>query len=73
MFGLHGITGNFIAVALLLSIVGGLGTWAVMVQAEVANKPYSVNGAKTIEDTFNELKNVKVNSTENTKYDITNN
>jgi hypothetical protein len=73
MFGLHGITGNLIAVALLLSIVAGLGTWAVMVQGEMANKPYSVNGATTIEDTFKELKNVKVNSTDNRKYEIKHN
>ncbi len=43
MFGLHGIGGMLIAVVLLLSIVGFLGTNAVLAQQRNATNYYKVS------------------------------
>lgn len=48
MFGLNGIGGMLIAVALLLSIVGFLGTNAVLVQQKEASNYYKIEGEKEI-------------------------
>lgn len=60
LFGLNGIGGLLIAVALLLSIVGVLGTLAVTTQAANADKPYSAEN----------LNQVKMFSTGNAPYQI---
>lgn len=57
MFGLNGIAGLLIAVVLLLSIVGFLGTQAVFAQQSTADKPYSIDTSK-----------LKMFSTENGQY-----
>ncbi len=48
MFGLNGIGGMLIAVVLLLSIVGFLGTNAVLVQQKEASNYYKIEGEKEI-------------------------
>lgn len=48
LFGLNGLTGFFIAVALLLSIVAGLGTCAIMTQKEVATTYYKIDSVDSI-------------------------
>jgi hypothetical protein len=65
MFGLNGIGGNLIAVALLLSIVGFLGYNAVMIQNDTATKPYAFSGTKVSnpvskEDVWANLQDVKM-------------
>jgi len=55
---LHGLTGYFIAVALLLTILGVLTFNAIMVQNENAETFYSVNP---------DLKALKMNSLDNIK------
>ena len=53
---IHGLTGYFIAVALLLSILGTLTYLAITVQSENATKFYTVN---------QDLDGLKMNSLEN--------
>ncbi len=48
MFGLNGIGGMLIAVVLLLSIVGFLGTNALLVQQKNASNFYKIEGEKEI-------------------------
>jgi hypothetical protein len=60
LFGLNGIGGLLIAVALLLSLVGLFGTLAVQTQAANADKPYSTEG----------YENVKMFSTGNAPHQI---
>ena len=65
MFGLNGIGGNLIAVALLLTIVGVLATLAVQVQNSTAANPYTVTGTKVAnptskEDVYANLSEVKM-------------
>lgn len=48
MFGLNGIGGMLIAVVLLLSIVGFLGTNALLVQQREASNYYKIEGEKEI-------------------------
>ncbi len=48
MFGLNGIGGMLIAVVLLLSIVGFLGTNALLVQQKQATNYYKIEGEKEI-------------------------
>lgn len=48
MFGLNGIGGMLIAVVLLLSIVGFLGTNALLVQQREATNYYKIEGEKDI-------------------------
>jgi|SaaInl8_150m_RNA_FD_contig_91_494838_length_3958_multi_21_in_0_out_0_5 hypothetical protein len=64
MFGLNGIGGNLIAVALLLSIVGVFTFMAISIQSETAVKPYAFSGSKvanptTKEDVWANLQDVK--------------
>lgn len=56
---LHGLTGYFIAVALLLSILGVLTYNAIVVQNDNAEKFYSVDS---------DLKDLKFNSLENVNH-----
>lgn len=58
MFGLNGIGGMLIAVVLLLSIVGFLGTNALLVQQKQATNYYKIEGEKEIKmiDTNNATK-----------------
>jgi len=55
VFGLHGITGMFIALALLLSILVGLTILGIDAQRKVANKPYKIENPQSIKmkDTSN--------------------
>ena len=55
---LHGLTGFFIAVALLLTILGVLTTLAIQTQQANAENFYSIN---------QDLNGLKMNSTENHK------
>lgn len=48
MFGLNGIGGMLIAVVLLLSIVGFLGTSAILTQQNNASNYYKIDGEKEI-------------------------
>lgn len=48
MFGLNGIGGMLIAVVLLLSIVGFLGTNALLVQQKNASNYYKIDGEKEV-------------------------
>lgn len=48
MFGLNGIGGMLIAVVLLLSIVGFLGTSALLTQQNNASNYYKIDGEKEI-------------------------
>ncbi len=48
MFGLNGIGGMLIATALLLSILGFLGTNAVLTQQNNASNYYKIDGEKEI-------------------------
>lgn len=48
LFGVNGLTGYFIAVVLLLSVVGVLGTCAIHTQKEVATTYYKIEDASTI-------------------------
>lgn len=48
MFGLNGIGGMLIAVVLLLSIVGFLGTNALLVQQSNASNYYKIDGEKDV-------------------------
>lgn len=48
MFGLNGIGGMLIAVVLLLSIVGFLGTNALLVQQREASNYYKIEAEKDI-------------------------
>jgi hypothetical protein len=48
MFGLNGIGGMLIAVVLLLSIVGFLGTNALLVQQKNASNFYKIDGQKEV-------------------------
>jgi hypothetical protein len=49
MFGLNGIGGMLIAVVLLLSIVGFLGTNALLVQQKNASNYYKIDGEKELQ------------------------
>ncbi len=49
MFGLNGIGGMLIAVVLLLSIVGFLGTNALLVQQKNASNYYKIDGEKEVQ------------------------
>jgi hypothetical protein len=78
MFGLNGITGYLIAVVLLLSIAGFLGTNAVLTQQSAVNNPYAIKGnavpnPKNIEDVAANLHELKYISKDNYKYAIENN
>ena len=59
IFSLHGLTGYFIAVALLLSILGVLGYNAIAVQKANAEVYYSVN---------QDINAIKFNSTNNNSF-----
>ena len=59
VFSLHGLTGYFIAVALLLSILGVLGYNAIAVQKANAEVYYSVN---------QDINAIKFNSTNNNSF-----
>jgi len=59
VFALHGLTGYFIAVALLLSILGVLGYNAIAVQKANAEVYYSVN---------QDINAIKFNSTNNNSF-----
>lgn len=48
LFGINGLTGYFVAVVLLLSVVGVLGTCAVLTQKEVATSYYKIEDASAI-------------------------
>ncbi len=48
MFGLNGISGMLIATVLLLSILAGLGTLAVLTQQANASNFYKIEDAKSI-------------------------
>ncbi|WP_301070440.1 DUF4006 family protein, partial [uncultured Helicobacter sp.] len=48
LFGLNGLTGFFIAVVLLLSVVAGLGTCAILTQKSVATDYYKIIDATEI-------------------------
>lgn len=54
VFALDGVTGMLIATVLLLSILGVLTYFAINVQQEVANKPYTLDA-----------KELKMKSTQN--------
>ena len=63
MFGLNGIGGMLLATVLLLSIIGFLGTNAVLAQQKTANDPYVITGnsvaqPKTKEDVYANLQEV---------------
>ncbi|WP_295698115.1 DUF4006 family protein [Helicobacter mastomyrinus] len=58
LFGLNGLTGFFIAVVLLLSVVAGLGTCAILTQKSVATDYYKIIDATEI----------KQKNTDNAKY-----
>lgn len=60
LFGINGLTGYFVAVVLLLSVVGVLGTCAILTQKEVATSYYKIESAKDI----------KQISTDNAKHHI---
>jgi len=66
LFKLNGITGMLIATALLLSILAGLTIWGISVQNASAKKPYDPTPITS------SLDNVKMISTENAKYDLSN-
>ena len=48
LFGLNGLTGFIIAVVLLLSIVAGLGTCAILTQKSVATDYYKIEQVDAI-------------------------
>ncbi|CAM3307573.1 DUF4006 family protein [Helicobacter labetoulli] len=48
LFGINGLTGYFVAVVLLLSVVGVLGTCAILTQKEVATTYYKIEDASAI-------------------------
>ncbi|TLE02758.1 DUF4006 family protein [Helicobacter japonicus] len=48
LFGLNGLTGFIIAVVLLLSIVAGLGTCAILTQQSVATSYYKIEHVDSI-------------------------
>lgn len=48
MFGLNGIGGMLIATALLLSILAGLGTLALLTQQAQATNFYAIDGEKEV-------------------------
>ncbi|RDU60291.1 DUF4006 family protein [Helicobacter marmotae] len=43
LFGLNGLSGYIIAVVLLLSVVAGLGTCAILTQKSVATQYYTID------------------------------
>lgn len=49
LFGLNGLTGFIIAVALLLSVVAGLGTCAVLTQKAEATHYYKIEQKDSIQ------------------------
>ncbi|MCR4942655.1 MAG: DUF4006 family protein [Campylobacter sp.] len=49
VFALNGVTGMLIATVLLLSILGVLTYFALVLQKEVANKPYTLENASSIQ------------------------
>lgn len=50
VFALNGLTGFFIAVALLLSILAGLTIWGLKAQQDVMQKPYTLEKAGEIKE-----------------------
>ncbi|TLD80856.1 DUF4006 family protein [Helicobacter sp. MIT 05-5293] len=60
LFGLNGLTGFIIAVVLLLSIVAGLGTCAILTQKSVATQYYKIDQKDSIQQI----------STDNAKYRV---
>jgi len=66
MFGLNGLGGYLIAVALLLTIVGVLGSQALFTQQKTATQPYGIKSmstgekAETLEDVFKNLHELKM-------------
>ncbi len=58
LFGLNGLAGFIIAVVLLLSIVAGLGTCAILTQKEVATDYYTIE----------EIDSIKQISTDNARH-----
>lgn len=48
LFGLNGLTGFAIAVVLLLAVVAGLGTLAIITQSNEALTPYKVEQSSSI-------------------------
>ena len=64
LFKLNGITGMLIATVLLLSILAFLVTNAVIIQAKEANHYYDPTPI------VSSLDNVKMKSTDNTKFDL---
>ncbi len=49
VFGLHGISGMLIAVVLLLSILGTLTFFGLKAQQSVADKPYAIKDAQSLQ------------------------
>ncbi|MDY3113272.1 MAG: DUF4006 family protein, partial [Helicobacter sp.] len=49
LFGLNGLAGFLLAVVLLLAIVFGLGFTAVATQKSVANEPYKIENAESLQ------------------------
>ncbi len=66
LFKLNGITGMLIATALLLGILAFLITNAINIQRDSINKPYDATAITS------SLDNVKMKSTDNKKYDMSN-
>ena len=66
LFKLNGITGMLIATALLLGILAFLITNAINIQRDSIKKPYDATAITS------SLDNVKMKSTDNKKYDMSN-
>ncbi|OPA76590.1 N- methylation [Campylobacter pinnipediorum subsp. pinnipediorum] len=58
VFALNGVTGMLIATVLLLSILGVLTYFAIIIQQDVSTKPYKIENAN----------NLKAKSVENKKH-----
>lgn len=48
LFGINGLSGFFLAVVLLLAIVAGLGTCAILTQKSVATSYYKIDNVDKI-------------------------
>ena len=61
VFGLHGVTGMLIATVLLLAILATLTYFAIKLQQEVAQKPYTLNASELRMKSADNAKQVRVN------------
>ena len=59
LWGLHGLTGYFIAVALLLSILGFLTYAAIVTQSATAQQSYEIKDLQAIKMFGSDLENEK--------------